>query len=417
MRISRVAASLSALGLAGYWILKHFSLTSSSLFSCRFFLILILSISLVNLVIHCYSFLAESRADRLARSETELKVLRAVINSLPDRIYVKDKQSRFILANRAVREFSAGSPDSDILGRDDFSFFPEEVASRFFNNEQELMRTGMPVSHSGWDENASGRGTWTLTTKVPYRDEHGNIVGLIGIGRDITEQKHLEDSLVEAREEMRYKATHDALTSLLNRGVIMDLLSRELNRTRRENGCTLVLLADIDYFKLVNDVHGHVVGDEVLREVARRLLGSVRSYDFVGRYGGEEFLLILNNCDSSYALDRAEEIRESICSYPIHTSAGVFPVTTSIGVLASREWGSMEVEEILREVDGALYSAKAGGRNCCRLSLPMLEAQNRGETSNSQPSSSYSSGESCSRNLLNFSAAAVLCWGLLTRLC
>jgi diguanylate cyclase (GGDEF)-like protein len=158
-----------------------------------------------------------------------------------------------------------------------------------------------------------------------------------------------------------------------------------------------VLLADIDHFKLVNDAHGHVVGDELLREVARRLLGSVRSYDFVGRYGGEEFLLILNNCDSSLALDRAEEIRESICRDPIRTSAGAFPVTTSIGVLASREWGSMEVEEILREVDGALYRAKAGGRNCCQLSLPIPACQKRGETSNSQPSSSHSLCESYSR--------------------
>src|SRR6202035_784420 len=91
----------------------------------------------------------------------------------------------------------------------------------------------------------------------------------------------LEDRLVEARETMRYKATHDPLTSLFNPGVIVDLLACELTRSRREKGCTVVMLGDLDHFKSVNDQYGHNVGDEVLREIARRLLGSVRSYDFV----------------------------------------------------------------------------------------------------------------------------------------
>ena len=108
----------------------------------------------------------------------------------------------------------------------------------------------------------------------------------------------LEDRLVEARETMRFKATHDHLTFLLNRGAIVDLLERELVRTFRERGCTIVMLSDLDHFKNVNDTYGHLVGDEMLQETARRLLASVRSYDFVGRYGGEEFLIVLNNADT-----------------------------------------------------------------------------------------------------------------------
>ena len=116
----------------------------------------------------------------------------------------------------------------------------------------------------------------------------------------------------------------------------MELLARELNRTRRENGCTIMVLGDLDHFKLVNDTHGHLVGDEVLREVAKRLLSSVRSYDFVGRYGGEEFLLVLNNCDAKKSLERAEEIRTAVCRSPIVTSQGPLVITASIGVIASR---------------------------------------------------------------------------------
>src|SRR6202035_4509372 len=174
----------------------------------------------------------------------------------------------------------------------------------------------------------------------------------------------LEDRLVEARETMRFKATHDNLTSLFNRGVIVDLLARELSRTRREKGCTVVMLGDLDHFKIVNDSYGHVVGDEVLREISRRLLLSVRSYDFVGRYGGEEFLIVLNNCDSALAIARANEVRNGVANHPVQTMRGPLSITMSLGVFGSREWNLRLVEEILIEMDLALYKAKADGRNC-----------------------------------------------------
>ena len=180
----------------------------------------------------------------------------------------------------------------------------------------------------------------------------------------------LEDRLIEAREDMRFKATHDPLTCLFNRGIIMDLLSRELSRTHREDGCTTIILGDVDHFKNVNDTLGHVAGDEVLREIARRLLASVRSYDFVGRYGGEEFLIVLNDCDMTFAFQRAEDIRRTIASVPVQTIPGPIPVTMSLGVLSSRDWGLRPVEELLREADVALYKAKAAGRNCVKLASP-----------------------------------------------
>jgi two-component system cell cycle response regulator len=183
----------------------------------------------------------------------------------------------------------------------------------------------------------------------------------------------LEDRLVEAREQMRYRATHDPLTSLWNRGVIMDLLGRELARSRREHTSTSILLCDLDHFKNVNDTYGHAVGDEVLRETARRLQTSVRSYDHVGRYGGEEFLLILSNCDPNFGLARAEAIREAISAQPVSTAAGPLPITMSIGLLLSVNWGRGSAEELLNQVDAALYAAKAAGRNCVKVADPSRE--------------------------------------------
>jgi two-component system cell cycle response regulator len=181
---------------------------------------------------------------------------------------------------------------------------------------------------------------------------------------------NLEDRLVEAREEMRFQATHDGLTSLWNRGVIMDLLGRELARSRREQVCTAILLCDLDQFKQINDTYGHLAGDEVLRETAKRLVSSVRSYDFVGRYGGEEFLVILNNCNPAYGSVRAEEIRKVIGQEPVQTSSGPIYITLSLGLLLSTEWGRQSATELLREADAALYAAKAAGRNCVRIAHP-----------------------------------------------
>ena len=185
----------------------------------------------------------------------------------------------------------------------------------------------------------------------------------------------LEDRLVEAREEMRFKATHDALTGLWNRGVITDLLDRELARAHREGKSTALLLCDIDHFKSINDTHGHPVGDEVLREVARRLLAAVRSYDFVGRYGGEEFLIVLNNCDPSSALGRAEQMRAAIANREVITDHGPIALTMSVGLLRTADWGELRAESHLTEVDAALYAAKAAGRNCVRVALPAQSPQ------------------------------------------
>jgi two-component system cell cycle response regulator len=174
----------------------------------------------------------------------------------------------------------------------------------------------------------------------------------------------LEDKLVEAREDMRFKATHDALTSLWDRGAILALLRSELSRSKREHSSVSVLLCDIDHFKQVNDVHGHQVGDEVLEEVSTRLLDAVRPYDAVGRYGGEEFLIVLNGCSAEDLEVRAEQARKAICGRVFSTSDGSILVSMSIGAITIQDWDKTDaIEPFLKEADEALYRAKAAGRN------------------------------------------------------
>jgi diguanylate cyclase (GGDEF)-like protein len=173
----------------------------------------------------------------------------------------------------------------------------------------------------------------------------------------------LEDKLVEAREQMRFKATHDALTALWNHGMILDLLQREVSRAQREGNSVAILMCDLDHFKRINDSYGHLVGDELLQETARRLSNSVRPYDAVGRYGGEEFLVLMPGCDAPRARERAEEIRVSVGECPVITAHGPVTFTLSVGALASGDWGRASAEQLLKEVDGALYRAKEAGRN------------------------------------------------------
>jgi len=183
---------------------------------------------------------------------------------------------------------------------------------------------------------------------------------------------HLEYTLVEAREEMRYRATHDLLTGLWDRGVIMELLQRELQRGRRDlqSGSVTLLLGDIDHFKHVNDTFGHAAGDAALRAVAKLLTESVRNYDAVSRYGGEEFLLVLPGCDAKVGADRADRIRQTIESNPVEAGDARIPLTMSLGMANSAEWPALDGEALIRKADEALYRAKSEGRNRAVVARP-----------------------------------------------
>jgi diguanylate cyclase (GGDEF)-like protein len=173
----------------------------------------------------------------------------------------------------------------------------------------------------------------------------------------------LQSELIQSREELRVQAMKDGLTGLWNRTAFLDLFKRELDRAERAHGRTGLLLLDLDNFKQVNDKYGHLAGDMVLREVARRLKGNFRSYDFVGRYGGEEFFAALPGCGKDEVCRRSEIVRRAICEEPIRLERGEADVTLSIGgVVATPGEGS--IWDVLAIADAALYKAKAAGRNC-----------------------------------------------------
>jgi len=173
----------------------------------------------------------------------------------------------------------------------------------------------------------------------------------------------LQEELLRAREALRDQATHDSLTGLWNRGFILETLRNEVARAARESQPVAVLIADLDHFKQVNDTHGHIAGDAVLREAAHRMKATVRRYDAVGRYGGEEFLVVLPGCDLEDACAQAERLREAVGAGPVHAAGTDIPVTCSIGVSCRSLPSAADVDFLVREADLALYTAKDSGRN------------------------------------------------------
>jgi two-component system cell cycle response regulator len=196
----------------------------------------------------------------------------------------------------------------------------------------------------------------------------------IHVGKRILD---LQDNLISAREKLLYQATHDALTGISNRGVSLDALRRERSRQTREGNTFAIILLDIDHFKYVNDTYGHLTGDAVLTEAAQRIKSCIRPYDTLGRYGGEEFLVVLPTADSSGAVTVAERIRGAFESTSMHHEAKEIAITVSLGVAVSEAHNSVDAETLLNMADGALYRAKQTGRNRVELAPPPDETGQR----------------------------------------
>jgi two-component system cell cycle response regulator len=182
----------------------------------------------------------------------------------------------------------------------------------------------------------------------------------LDVGRRILD---LQRQLLSAYEEMRHRATHDALTGVYNRGAILEQLQLEWLRAQRDGGTLGVIMCDLDHFKRVNDAYGHPAGDAVLREAARRMRSVMRSYDAVGRYGGEEFLIVIPRCSQDTICSLAERLREAIAGEAVSIGSTALPISMSIGVSVRDEQRDVEPHALLHAADAALYKAKHAGRN------------------------------------------------------
>jgi diguanylate cyclase (GGDEF)-like protein len=221
---------------------------------------------------------------------------------------------------------------------------------------------------------------YIYTIVLTARHEHADVIAALGAEADDFVAKpfraeelrlrlrtgqrivELHAALVAARAEARLQAAHDGMTGLWNRVAILDALQRELARGQRERHSVAVAMIDDAHFKAVNDRVGHLGGDGVLCHVAGRLAAALRAYDPIGRYGGEEFLVVLPTCDRKMATTVAERLRRMVADSPISDPAAL-SVTVSIGVAVSDPDSPATALALVGRADGALYRAKAAGRN------------------------------------------------------
>jgi len=254
----------------------------------------------------------------------------------------------------------AGSPVTSLLpGGDKDS---EERAARVM----EHLKT-----HKAWNgevENVRKDGSrfWThLTVTTLNHPEHGEV--WMGVYEDITDRKRIEKELQEANELLTKMSQTDDLTGLPNRRCFLDTLSRELHRINRYGGETVVGIVDVDHFKVLNDTYGHTFGDHVLIELAKVLRAQVRQSDLVGRYAGDEIVVLMPNIVTAGAVNVIERIRAAF-NGPLCTPEGT-PVLVTFSAGLSPVSQNATPEAVLRSADSALYEAKMSGRNCTRIFL------------------------------------------------
>jgi len=186
----------------------------------------------------------------------------------------------------------------------------------------------------------------------------------------LRQRNHLQRLVAERTAELQQLAVTDSLTGMLNRGAIMSTFSIEAGLAQRRRGPQCIALVDLDHFKHVNDTLGHLAGDEVLRETAKRIAGAVRATDAVGRYGGEEFLIVFRDMSAEFGRQRCEAIRQAVCASPISFGSEQIAVTASIGFAWILGKDVLQ-ESLVASADRAVYAAKANGRNRVELD-PLL---------------------------------------------
>lgn len=288
--------------------------------------------------------------------ENERAHLRTLVNTIPDLIWLKDVDGRYLSCNPAFERFF-GAAERDIVGKTDHDFVSQAEADAFRQHDHAAMAAGRPTRNEEWITYASDQRRALLeTTKVPMRTADGRLVGVLGIGHDITER-------TAHQQQLEHIAHFDILTGLPNRALLADRLQQALAQAQRHHRMLVVAYLDLDGFKTVNDQYGHDAGDHLLTALSGRMKRALREGDTLARLGGDEFvaiLLDLPNVESSVPLlSRLLAAAGEV----VYDNGHALRVSASLGVTFYPQAEEIDADQLLRQADQAMYQAKQMGKN------------------------------------------------------
>ena len=297
----------------------------------------------------------ESLYQRLReRTDAERAVLRSLTTSVPDLLFVKSVDGVYRTCNHAF-ERMLGLREDQVLGRTVHDVLPGDMAVEITRIEKEVLSSRAPDLREQWIVLPNGERRCLEMLRAPYFGSDGTTLGLVGIGRDVTQKKQTDDLIWK-------QANFDMLTGLPNRRMLRERLEHEIRQADRARVSIGVLLIDLDHFKEINDTLGHMVGDNLLVEAARRISACTRESDTVARLGGDEFIVVLTRLtDARHAENVASKIIARLAE-PFQLQDTVGYVSASVGI-TTYPHDARDVEDLLKSADQAMYVAKRQGRN------------------------------------------------------
>lgn len=297
--------------------------------------------------------------------QQETAMLRAVLDLNPSMIYAKDTDGRFTVSNQSFQQRFGYASESDLRGKTAYDLCLQmaqpgdemkalDIADEIREQDEQVIRSGKPLQDievRGFWRNDLDR--WFHTSKYPLLDPKGDTIGVLGVTQDVTKRK--KDEL-----QIEYQAMHDILTELPNRRYLVNTLDSAIVASRQRQASLTLLFLDLDFFKSLNDTHGHDFGDKCLIEISKRIVTALPAKDFVARFGGNEFA-ILTNASLAEAAVKANKVMQAISERLIIDDVSV-KIQTSIGIAQLTEEHQAPAD-LIRDADAAMYQAKEHGRN------------------------------------------------------
>ncbi|TAK33966.1 MAG: PAS domain S-box protein [Chloroflexota bacterium] len=305
--------------------------------------------------------------------EENLRFLQVLIDAVPAPIFYRDTDGVYLGCNAAY-ETTLGHPKEQVVGKTVYDLFPQPLADSYRAADLELYKRGGVQMYEARSHYADGTDHDVIFYKATFQNADGSLGGLVGTMLDITERKRLEEELANRFDEAVYLADHDPVTGLLNHRSIHARLEQEVHRGRRHGRQVSVVVMDLDEFKLFNDTYGHPVGDEVLQQIAALLRENARETDLLGRYGGDEFTVILPDTNTEGAMVLAERFRSALAQHPYQAPDGLgIPIRMSFGI-ATYPTNAGQSRELISCADANLYQSKQRGGDTITVSQMPLPA-------------------------------------------